>query len=30
VTPKGREHRHVGIDPQCIVAPVASGDHSAI
>ena len=27
---KGREHRHVGIDPQRIIAPVAGGDHPTV
>src|SRR6478672_1124818 len=27
---KGGEHRHVRIDPQGVIAPVASGDHPAI
>ena len=29
-TPVGGEHRHVGIDPECVIAPVAGGDHSAV
>ena len=27
---EGGEHRHVGIDPQRIIAPVAGGDHPAV
>ena len=30
VTPEGSEDRHVGIDPERIIAPVARGDHSAV
>jgi hypothetical protein len=27
---KGREHRHVGIDPERVITPVAGRDHSSI
>ena len=30
MAPEGGEHRHVGIDPQRIIAPMAGRDHPAI
>ncbi len=30
VTAKGGEDGNIGIDPQCIIAPVARGDHATI